>query len=1050
MPSQLLQIQPVLDAFAECNRCELRSQKTRRQVCYSYIPKKNFSGLMIVGEGPGRNEVVEGRPFVGRSGQLLRALCEAEGVSVDEAYIANGTLCRPEGTDQGPLYDRYPTCIHACLPRLEEEIARVRPRVILALGAVAMAALTGQEERYVKRAPFECDYCKAADRKVLGVQCAKGDCKHVWEPPSAEEVCYPGGERPDVQTLALLMPEAFVIQPEQCPKCAASWKRLKLRRVPCPKCKGRKVREEEKTRFDWDYNLSEIAGAVIPAEKHGWEQYGVKYIIATYHPSFLLHSANSEGSGAKKVMAGQFAAKAVQRHIRKAKVLLSQDIPWTFDFEVTSNQDEDAAAHLREYIYDGWHLTSPFTSDGNNIDPKCPYNFSVDIETEAFGVVYVCRTCQKKSGIEKPVGRDGWGPKQKAALWIRLHAEILDHGYCKECGTHTVQDPTLGEMDARVIENVSNIKVIGFGSRRRGHALVVDTRYVAESPALRVSLQEVLTDARIPKTFQNGGYDITVIRKLWGYRVTNYKDDTLNQHHVLCPDETHTLAHMGFRYTYARVWKPPKQLKGHAAHETFEDLCLYNARDVMVTDDVREVMSSELVRKGNAKNVYELDMKLQQQALEMQWNGMAINYDVAREVGADAMRKRDAGLAEMRELARNPQFNPNSPEQLQDVLFRQLGYPVVMWTDGGKSGKAKPSTSKEAIARLDDSPFKRALIEYRGGQDILKSYFDVSRGVAVPGRNIRIWEDGRMHASWQPFGARTGRFTSSPNFQNWPGWMRKMIVAPKGRRLVGADQSQLELRIVAALSNDPVLIKMCLNADESRKLEPDHDPHSFVASIAFGELYTRLSLNDPNHIKGKSPEALRCKCETCTRKAYRDLCKRVIYGMNYGAGEQTVLEAIYNGGYYGPPIKLETLTRIKHSIYRAFQRIPPWREETYQQAVKDQAIFSAIMKRWRTFPLGDISTTEISNYPIQSTGADIMNIRNTIFYEQYMRQIDPTAMYLAQVHDAVYYEVDEDKADVFADKLTEILTWETELVPGGQKMVFAASAKQSDNWKEAA
>jgi uracil-DNA glycosylase family 4 len=1032
--SQLLKIQPVLDAFTECGRCELAGQKSRKQSCYAHIPKKAFNGLMVVGEGPGRNEVVEGRPFVGRSGQLLRALCQAENVDLDACYITNATLCKPESdvSDKGPLYERFPTAIHACLPRLEEEIARVRPRVILALGAVAMAALTGEEEKFIKRAAFTCEHCASEDRKVVGVQCAKGDCKHIWQAPYTDEAH-------DISFWS-------ANRPMRCPKCDCDWKRLKVRRVACPKCLGLKMRSVEAVRFDWDYNLTEIAGAIIPAEKFGWDKYGVKYVLATYHPSFLLHAAKSAGSGEKKVMAGQFAAKSVQRHIRKANVLLREDRDWSCDFEVTSNQDQDAADHLHEYIYDGWHLSSPFTSDGNPGPHPCPYNFAADIETEAWGAVYVCRKCTKKSGIERPVGESGWGPKEKAALWVRLHAEILEHGWCKECNEHTVQDATLGELDAREIENVSNVKVLGFASRKRGHALVVDTRWIAESPALKASLGDVLSDARISKTFQNGAYDITVIRKLWAIKVAGYTDDTLNAHHVACPDESHSLSHMGFKYTFARVWKPPKKLKGRLAHESFEDLCLYNARDCMVTDDVRECLAAERVRKGNSEAVYRLDMKLQRQALAMHWNGMAIDYDAAREVGRKAIDQRNEGLALMREIARDPNFNPNSPEQLRHVLFDQLGMPVIAWTNGGQSGNKQASTAKEVLLRLDDTPFKRGLLLYKDGYDILKQYFDISRGVAIPGRNIRIWADGRMHASWQPL-ARSGRWTSSPNFQNWPGWMRKMIVAPKGRKIVGADYDQLELRIVAALANDPVLIRMCLTADDKRKLEPECDPHSFVAQLAFGETYTKLSLKDPNHNPAKD---VRCKCETCTRKAYRDICKRVIYGLNYGAGEQTVLEAIYNGGYYGPPLKLEMLTRIKHAIYKAFARIPEWRDETYRKALEEQAIFSALLKRWRTFPLGDVSPTEISNFPIQSSGADIMNIRNTLFIEEYMLQIDPTAMFLAQVHDAVYYEVDEDRSEPFQERLTDTLTWETELVPGGQKMKYTAGAQISDNWKEAA
>jgi uracil-DNA glycosylase family 4 len=1037
--TQLLQITPVLDAFAECKRCELKHQKALKQTCYAYIPPKNFNGLMIVGEGPGRNEVVEGRPFVGRSGMLLRALCEAEGLNIDECYITNSSCCRPpvqQQGDKGQFFDRFPNAIHACLPRLEEEIARVRPRVILALGAAAMASLTGQEEKYTKRELFTCDHC-GEDRKVDGIQCSKGDCKFVWEAPP--------------QSTAPLTEEqlgrAFLARPQTCPQCEASWQRLKIRRVKCSKCGSRKMKDTEQTRFDWEYNLTEIAGAIIPGDKNGWDQMGVKYILATYHPSFLLQGT-SEGSGEKKVMAGQFAAKTVQRHIRKAKHLLTQDVAWNFDFEVTSNEDADAAEHLHEYIYDGWQSDAgDLRAPGEDV-PKdfftCPYNFSVDIETEAWGAVYRCRECEKKSDIEVQAPPEAWGSPDRTALWVKLHAEILEHAWCKNCSKHTVQNPELGELDARELESVSNIKVIGFGSRKRGHALVVDTRHLG--PKLKGALREVLTDARIRKTMQNGGYDNPVIRKLWGIKVEGYTDDTLSMHHALCPDESHNLSHLAFRYTYARIWKPPKHLKGHEAHKDFDELCLYNARDCVVTDDVREVMEGELARKGNLAKVYELDMKLQRQALDMQWNGMAINFNIAREVGATALQQRDDGLKEMRAIARNDEFNPNSPEQLRKILYEDLGYPVIVWTDGGKSGKKQPSTANDVLVRLPDTPFKRAMLTFRAGTSVLKAYFDVSRGVAIPGRGIRIWGDSRMHATWKPFGTRTGRFSSSPNFLNWPGWMRKMVVSPSGRRIVGADYDQLELRIIAALSNDAKLIHMCLTADDKRKLEPECDPHSYVALLSFGPLYTNLLLNDPKHSKID----LRCKCQTCTRKMYRDICKRVIYGLNYGAGAATVLEAIYNGGYNGPPLSIEMLERIKLAIYKAFPGIPRWRETTLKQATKDQAIFSPIMKRWRTFPLGDVPMTEIANFPIQSSAADLINIRNTIFYEQHMRRIDPTAMYLAQVHDAVYYEVDEDKAEAFEAQLTETLTWETALAPGGQVMMFSAGAKSAINWKDAA
>jgi uracil-DNA glycosylase family 4 len=1047
MSFDLPQFEPVLDLFAECDRCELKHQKNSKQTCFGLRPTKPFNGIMIIGEGPGRNEVVKGRPFVGASGELLRALCDAEGLDMDACYITNATLCRPPASNEkGPFTTRFPEAVHACIHRLEEEIARVKPRVILGFGVAAMAALTGAEEQYTKREPLTCTHCNPTDRKVSGIMCPIGDCKHIWE----------GVPLPPVKLLQKDGTTVEVVpvsdeQPKDCPKCGASWKRVKIRRVKCPACGSRKLQDVQKVKFDWDYNLNELAGLVIDTNKENdWHLAGVRYIICTFHPSFLLQGT-SEGSGEKKVMAGQFAAKAVQRHIRKALYLSQHDVDWNLEYEFTNGDDDtDAADHLFEYVYNGWQdedklavkqarwdeefaqANGDKSAIGERPTGVCPYNFTLDVETEAFGTIYECTECNKKTDnvVAAP-------PETQP---------VLEAGWCSsdQCGKYTRQIPKEGELDARVLEYVSKIKVIGFHDRLRGFALVVDTRN--PGPRLMDMLKRVLEDERVRKTMQNGGYDHPVIRKLWGIKVASYTDDTLSMHHVLCPDETHTLAHLAARYTYARAWKPPKSLKGHAAHETFAELVQYNARDVVVTSDARNAMESELLRKGNAHNVYKLDMKLMTQALDMQWNGMAIDYDAACKVGETYKEERDDALSRLRVAANDERFNPNSPEQLNHLLFERLGFPVTVWTDGGKSGIKKPSTATNVIVTLPDCDVKRALLDFKNTEKTLRSYFDTKRGKVVPGAGMRVWADGRIHAAWKPFGTRTGRFTSSPNFQNWPKWMRSMVVAPKGRRIVGADYDQLELRVMAGLSNDATLIDKCMNADDARKLEPDCDPHSFVAQISFGVLYTNLLLKDPAHDKSNA----KCKCQTCQRKALRDLCKRVIYGLNYGAGDAKVLESIFEGGYNGPPLNLEMIGRIRSSIFKAFPGIERWRDQQLIDAARDQAVFSPIMKRWRTFPLGDIPPTKAWNFPIQSAGGDIVNIRNTLFYEKYMHQIDPTALYLAQVHDAVYYEVADEAGDEFEDALTEALTYTTELVPGGTKICYSAKASHSDNWKDAA
>lgn len=1009
------------DAF--CGECELVEACERRQLCYGFTPK-NFNGLMIVGEGPGQQEINEGRPFVGRSGQLLQGLMEhtspgPEDVKFDDCYLTNATLCKPPHTlgKKGSLNDRAPNAVYSCWPRLEAEIAHVKPRVILALGNSALAALTGREEEYIQQEHFDCEYCAESvndkgkvDRKVMGVKCTLGTCGHIWE--KDPRIWSDAGERPDADSAGwVAVNNDGRDKPDNCPECNCNWKRLKVRRVPCPKCAGRKIRKVQRTRFVWDYKIGEIAGAVIPAEKYGWDKHGVKYIVATYHPSFVLRQAKSEGSAEKKVMAGQFAAYAVRAHIRKAGVLLKRDMPWEFDYEVTAEKDDtDAAAHLLEFIY--------------GEDGKAPnYAFGCDIETQAFGTRYHCNVCGKVN----------------AHAIVRTAQRLLPcQGKCKQAQWHK---PREVELDARVLEQVSLITCIGFANRQHTpDALVVDTRNIERMPRLRRAMKRVLTDAEVEKTFHHGTYDSPVIERIWGYQVAGYFGDTLIAHHVAHSDETHSLAHLAFRYTYAPVWKPPKMLKGREAHDGFDELAEYNARDVVLTSEAEVRLCAELDGEGLG-DLYEADMLLQEQALSMQRNGLPLDHDKAIAVGAESLERQERAKSEMCQALNEPEFNPNSPGQLREALFVKLGNPIIAYTDGGKSGKKQASTAKDVLVKLPDSPFKRSLLDYRAANSVMRDYFDVLEGVAVPGRSLNLWDDGRIHGQWKPFGARTGRWTSSPNFQNWQKWLRAMVAVASGRKIVGADYDQLELRGLAALSGDPELCARCLAADGNRKLEPEHDPHSYVASLAFGSSYTKLHLKDPMH----DPANERCKCQTCQRKDLRELCKRVIYGLNYGAGAETVLASIYKGGYSGPPITIAMIEAVKATIFeQAFTRVPVWHQEQLDLADSRRELRAPLSGRRREFPLGDIPGTEIKNFPIQALGADIMNPRSTEFYYK-VGSVDPTAMYLAQVHDAIYYEVAEDKADEVAALMTETLSVTTS-IDGGPEMVFSAVADISTNW----
>lgn len=896
---------------ADCQSCELTAQCDRNLLCHSYRPKK-FNGLMVIGEGPGHHEVSMGKPFVGKSGELLRALLTSAGINMDECYVTNATLGKPPAKGEKGLLVEYPRAVPACLSRLEAEIAEVKPRVILTVGAAALGAVTGYDKEVTHQTRFDCPRCDPTTRKVGPVI----ECNApVANPADGGETVSRCGHlhflRVAPGTNDIDPHEVELIKSRGCEKCTAKLKRVKPKMIKCPACQGRKTRPEVEHQFVVEHRLKNVAGAVfVPASNgappkpweidHTFDTWGVRYFVPTYHPAFLLRDM-------------QFMAKPVQHHMRRAKRLLTDDLDFALKYTVTTDP-----AVVREFTR---------TAKG-----KTPPVFTVDIETEA-------------------VGADGT------------------------------------TLDATHIPDVSTIKCIGIGTWAKG-CLVIDTRDVDpknDNDELLNAVQDFLEDVTIPKSYHNGLYDIPVMHRVWWIDpvklVASYSDDTLGAHALLYPDEPHDLGHVTLDLVDTRAWKPAKKEKGQERHESFEALCEYNARDVMNTDAAREALG---VANGKAEvggrayraglsECYALDSQVRRLAVEMTLAGMPVSKAKWAAMGEEADREVDAAMAHCHKLLLEhtkldpADFQPHTPKYIGNVLFTRDGFdmPASSFTETNQFSTDAVTLRRLRDAQRETNPagaeFVDALLDFRGSHKTRSTYLHSD--------DMQPWDDGRIHPTWKPWGARTGRFSSSPPAQNWPKWLRVAIEASEGRKIVGADFDQLELRIMAALSDDKEMIRRCMEADDKRKLEGDWDLHSFVGTLAFGGLYTNLLLKDPAHDKAAS----KCACQTCKRKALRDLIKRVVYGLGYGAGDMTVLEAIYStGDYVGPPITLEMIAHVRKTIFRTFPGLAQYREDIVRKAQEEGEIRSPIYHRRRIFPLDEVAATEILNYPIQCLHPDTL------------------------------------------------------------------------------
>ena len=586
---------------------------------------------------------------------------------------------------------------------------------------------------------------------------------------------------------------------------------------------------------------------------------------------------------------------------------------------------------------------------------------------------------------------------------------------------------------------VTDITCIGIGSVARSDVLVVDTAgKTAEDDLVKECI--LFLESNAPKVYQNGNYDITVMTRKWQISHNGYQADTMVLHHAIAPDEPHNLAHLAFTYTDAAPWKPPKKKGGLELFTSKEMLHEYNARDVAITGFVYERLTEE-ANTENASEVAALDMRKMHLAFHMQQFGLPLNTEAMKKVGAEAQARQDTAYNELQRLAGlipkdidskadEQKFNPNSVRHLQYILYDPRGPYRLRPKDFTQSGL--PSTSKSTLLKYRDNAFAKSLLEYRDAQKTLATYV----------KKLPVDADGRVRCQWKPTGTRTGRWSSSPNLQNWPKWLRGAVSPPAGRVFVGADYAQLELRILASLSGDSEMIRRCRDADESRKLDPEWDPHSYVASLSFPQ-FTKLDLNDLTH----DPSDPYCACQKCKRKQLRDLNKRVVYGLNYGAGAYTILESIRQGGYDDPNLDESTIRRVIESYFQAFPRVQEYRDRVIQEAHDTGYVREPIVGRRRVFPRKEVDATVASNFAIQATAASVMDVSAWNLYTK-LHDTDPEAGIFAQVHDAIYVECSEDKAEEVARLVEECLCCSVQLADGSDWMPLVATAEIGTTWKD--
>lgn len=409
-----------------------------------------------------------------------------------------------------------------------------------------------------------------------------------------------------------------------------------------------------------------------------------------------------------------------------------------------------------------------------------------------------------------------------------------------------------------------------------------------------------------------------------------------------------------------------------------EEAIPYAAEDADLTLLLCDVLREEL-DETRRKLHDDVEIPLSRVLGLMERTGICIDREVLDDLSEEFEAELDELRDEIDEHA-GKEVNPNSPKQLREVLFEDLGLPVQ------KRTKTGPSTARSVLEQLSDMhPLPDLILEFRSFSKLKGTYLD-----AIP---ELIREDGRVHTSFNQAVAATGRLSSSePNLQNIPirtergRQIRRAFVPTDGYELITADYSQIELRILAHMSQDPLLLEA---------YREDRDVHTLTASQIF-EID-----------------------EADVTKHQRDLGKTINYGVLYGMGSRRLARDF--------DIEQSKASDYIERFFERYEVVDEFFEATVERA-HDQGWVETMFGRRRDLPGleghgGQQAYAERAaiNTPVQGTAADIIKVAMIEIQDRIDAGSLPLNM-LLQVHDELVFEADTD----FADEAVELIREEME------------------------
>ncbi len=567
---------------------------------------------------------------------------------------------------------------------------------------------------------------------------------------------------------------------------------------------------------------------------------------------------------------------------------------------------------------------------------------------------------------------------------------------------------SLDPMQARIVGLSFSDKV--------GEACYIPLRHEGPDAPAQLPLDEVLArlrpwleDAGKAKVGQNIKYDTHVLAN-HGIAIRGYAHDTMLESYVLEAHRKHNLADLAQRYVQ-RSGLSYEDVAGKGAQQipfaqvAVDRAAQYSCEDSDLTLHVHQTLWPRLQAEPRLQDIYQrFELATSRVLQRIERNGVLIDAALLQKQSHELAERIVALEQAAYELAGQP-FNLGSPKQLGEILFVKQGLPVIK-----KTATGAPSTNEEVLEKLaEDYPLPARILEYRGLAKLKSTYTDKLPLMVNP-------QTGRVHTNYAQAVAVTGRLSSNePNLQNIPvrtaegRRIREAFVAPPGHVIVSADYSQIELRIMAHISQDENLLKAFAEG---------MDVHRATAAEIFGV----------------TPDAV-----TSEQRRY---AKVINFGLIYG------MSAFGLASNLG--IERSAATAYIERYFLRYPGVKRYMDDTRLQA-KDQGYVETVFGRrlWLpeinsgNGPLRAAAERAAINAPMQGTAADLIKLAMVAIQDRLDAEGKATLM-IMQVHDELVFQVPEAELEWVRREVPAMMAAVAEL-----RVPLLAEVGSGPNWEAA-